>query len=126
VKKVFLFIFISLTVLACKKNKIEVEEKILFETNAASTNINSGSTFDLKITIKSKIPSNGLSIEVNASEENGGASIIQPGPISLVVSSANFMVQNLPRQKWVVVNVKVKSIRDPLNFAEQSFRIIYK
>lgn len=112
--------------MSCEKNEIEAEENIVFETNATSTIIHSGSSFDLKVTIKSKLPSTGLILEVNASDEASGTAIFQSGSLNVSTTTLNSLIQNLPRQKWVVVRVKVKSTKTTTNAAEQSFRIIYK
>ena len=125
--KIKLFmILVCIGFLSCEKNETEVEENVVFETNATSTIIHSGSSFDLKVTIKSKLPSSGLILEVNATDEVSGATIFQSGALNVSTTTLNSMIQNLPRQKWVVVRVKVKSTKTTTNVAEQTFRIIYK
>lgn len=125
--KIKLFmILVCIGFLSCEKNETEVEENVVFETNATSTIIHSGSSFDLKVTIKSKLPSSGLILEVNAADEVSGATIFQSGALNVSTTTLNSMIQNLPRQKWVVVRVKVKSTKTTTNVVEQTFRIIYK
>lgn len=124
IKLFMILVFIGFV--SCEKNEIEVEEKIVFETNATSTIIHSGSSFDLNVTIKSKLPSTGLIVEVNATDEASGAAVFQSGSLNVSSTTLNSLIQNLPRQKWVVVRVKVKSAKTTTNVSEQTFRIIYK
>lgn len=125
-KRIVLYVLLSSVLVGCKKNKIEVEENVVFETNASAAIINTASTFDLKVTIKSKIPSQGLKIAVTSIEEASGIAVVQPAPITIFTSTGNITLQNLPRQKWVSVTVNVSSIRTISNAASQTFKIIYK
>lgn len=125
--RIALVAIIYVMLIGCKKNAVEVEENIAFDISAASTVINPASSFDIKITMKSKVPSWGLKAEVSASEDVGGAAVSpQPSPLTFMTSTTTVSVQNLPRQKWVTVQVKVSSTKSTTNSAVQSFKIIYK
>ena len=128
-KKYFICILIVTSVLGCgKKAPVpDVEENIAFDMNASQAVISTSSSYDFKVTIKSKLPKAGIRIEVSATEEAGGASVSpQPAPITATNPITDCTVQNLPRQKWVIVNVKITSITTSTNTSTQTFRVVYK
>jgi hypothetical protein len=97
----------------------EVEENIVFELNAAQAAISTSSSYTFTVAMKSKLP--------KAAEEAGGAAVTpQNAPINALTASTDVTVQNLPRQKWVVVTVKVISISTATNTSTQTFRVVYK
>ena len=126
-KNLFLLLITIIFFTSCEKTKVEVEENISFELNAASAVINNGNTYDVKLTMKSKVPSWGVRVEATATEEAGGATVGPQAPATtLTLTTTNLSIQNLPRQKWVVVQVNVSSTKTTTNSSTQSFRIIYK
>lgn len=125
-KRNLIFIFLFSCFFSCKKTKVEIEETIVFETNAPSVVVNTSNSFDFQVIIKSKLPSKGLTLEVDAIDEALGNTIFQSAPLNMSTAVVKTLVQNLPQQKWVLVNVKIKSVMTPTNNASESFRIIYK
>lgn len=121
-------LLLSLLVInGCSKSKIEVEENIIFELSAGSAIIHTSNAYDVKLTMKSKLPSTGVRVETSATEETSGTPITpQAAAYTLTTASTSLTVQNLPRQKWVIVQVKASSIKTPTNSSSQSFRIIFK
>lgn len=116
-----------LLLVSCGKSKIDIEENIVFETNSSGAIINAASSYPFTAILKSKMPSNGIEIQVTATEELNGIEVLPQKSINKsLIASNDLIVQNLPRQKWVVVNVKVKSLTNPLNFSDKSFRVIFK
>lgn len=115
---------------SCKKSTttpVVKEENIVFETNAGLNAISTSGTFAFQVTLKSKMPTGGIKIEVSAIEEAGGAAVTpQPNPITSSTAVTDYSVQNLARQKWVVATVKVSSVTTPTNSSSQTFRVIYK
>ena len=105
----------------------DIEENIEFDLNATQAVISISSSYDFKVTIKSKLPKGGIRIEVSATEESGGALVSpQLAPFTSTNPIIDCTVQNLPRQKWVIVNVKITSITTSTNTSTQTFRVVYK
>ena len=116
-------------VMACGKKPPapEVEENVVFELNAAQAAISTSSSYDFKVTMRSKLPKAGIRIEISAAEEAGGAAVTpQPAPITATALSTDCSVQNLPRQKWVIATVKITSVSTSTNTSTQTFRVVYK
>lgn len=123
----FLLLLSLLLINSCTKSKIEVEDNVLFELSTGSAIINTTNTYDVKLTMKSKLPSSGVRVETSVTEETSGAAVTpQITASTLTTASTSLTIQNLPRQKWVIVQVKVSSIKNPTNNSSQSFRIIFK
>ena len=128
-KKYFIcMLFVAIAFGCGKKAPVpDVEENIVFDVNASQAVISSSSSYDFKVTIKSKLPKAGIRIEVSATEEAGGASVSpQPAPVNSTAAITDCVVQNLPRQKWVIVNVKITSLTTSTNTSTQTFRVVYK
>lgn len=129
-KKIILMCISVFLFASCKKASTPSapkEENIVFETNAGSNAISTSGTFDFQVILKSKMPTNGIRIEVTANEEATGTSVTpQASGITTTTTSTNVSVQNLPRQKWVEATVKVTSISTSTNTASSKLRVIYK
>ena len=128
-KKYLIYILLISAIISCGKKPPapEVEENIVFEQNAGQAAISTGSSYDFKVTMKSKLPKAGIRIEISAVEEAGGAAVTpQPAPITTTTLSADCSVQNLPRQKWVITTVKITSASTSSNTSTQTFRVVYK
>lgn len=103
------------------------EENISFDLNTGATVTQAAANYDFQVTLRSKMPTKGIKIEVTASEEVGGAAVTpQPAAINSTTSVTTASVQNLPRQKWVIVTVRVTSLNTATNTAVQTFKIIFK
>lgn len=122
--KNILFILILL-LFSCEKD--EVEESINFDLDASAVIINPSNNFEFNVILKSKMPKSGIKIEVTAVDEVSGTEIAPQLP-SFNTSQATMktLVKSLPRQKWVVVTVKVSSVKTSINNSSKTFRIIYK
>lgn len=124
-KNILILIVTILLLFSCKKK--EIEEIIVFETTAGSNTISTSGNYSFQITLKSKMPSNGIRIEVSAIEEVSGTSISpQMTPLNTSTAVNSVSVQNLPRQKWAEATVRVTSLTSSTNTASTKFRVIYK
>jgi hypothetical protein len=118
-----------MSLIGCEKNtsQKEVEENINFEMNPSFSSISSSTTYDFKVTLKSKMPLGGVIIDIIAIDEGSGTPILpQALGITSITSVSNLSVLNLPRQKWVETTVKVTSKQTATNSATAKFRVIYK
>ena len=62
-----------------------------------------------------------------AAEEATGTPVVpQTSTVSSSTSITDCLVQNLPRQTWVVATVKVTSSSTLTNTASQTFRVVFK
>lgn len=128
-KRIIVAIFILSSFAGCKKAAVQPvkEENIVFDVNTALSSISTSTTFAFQVTLKSKMPANGIRIDVTAIDESSGTAIL---PQATGITSTNVLnnvsVQNLPRQKWVEAMVKVTSISTSTNSASSRFRVIYK
>jgi hypothetical protein len=104
------------------------EPNITFDVDASSANINPGSTFNFNVKLTSAMPSSqGIKIDISASEEVTGNSVSPQNPTTTSTSATTpVSVINLPQQKWVVTTVKVSSVATPTNNATKTFRVVYK
>lgn len=110
-----------------KKVAPEIEENISFELNTGAVIVSSGSSQAFKVTMKSKIPKAGIKIDISAAEEATGTPVVpQTSTVSSSTSITDCLVQNLPRQTWVVATVKVTSSSTLTNTASQTFRVVFK
>jgi len=128
-KTTLTYILFTCILLGCGKKPPapEVEENVVFELNASQAAISTNSSYDFKVTMKSKLPKAGIRIEVSAAEEAGGAAVTpQPAPVTTMAATADLYVQNLPRQKWVIATIKVTSVSTSTNTSTQTFRVVYK
>ncbi len=109
---------------ACKK---EVqEEAIKFYTDAPADTKSIGSNYIVWITVESAMPLDGVEIEYTLTGESDNSSIPQ-GPVIWTTSkSTSIILMNLPRQKYCVCNITVRSKSKSSNSATKSFRIVYK
>ncbi|MEO0065466.1 MAG: hypothetical protein RI983_792 [Bacteroidota bacterium] len=127
-KRYWLLFLPFLMAISCsKKTAPEVEENISFQLNTGAVITSAGSNQEFKVTLSSKMPKSGIKIDITAAEEATGIPVI---PQSSAISSSSIvtdcLVQNLPRQKWVVTTVKVSSANTPSNNVTQTFKIVYK
>lgn len=128
-KTTLTYILFICILLSCGKKPPapEVEENVVFELNASQAAISTNSSYDFKVTMKSKLPKAGIRIELSAAEEAGGAAVTpQPAPVITTEATTDLSVQNLPRQKWVIATVKVTSVSTSTNTSTQTFRVVYK
>lgn len=132
-KKYVMLLVCVLTFFSCKKKTTPTptptptEENIAFDLNTGATVNHTASNFDFQVTLRSKMPTKGIKIDVTASEEATGTAVTpQPSAINSSTSVTNASVQNLPRQKWVITTVKVTSLSTATNSATQTFKVVYK
>lgn len=132
-KKYLILICFFVGIVSCGKKSTPTpiptptEENIAFDLNTGATVNHTASNFDFQVTLRSKMPTKGIKIEVTASEEATGTAVTpQPSAINSSTSVTSASVQNLPRQKWVVTTVKVTSLSTGTNSATQTFKVIYK
>lgn len=133
-KKQLKVIFLSLILIAaCSKGgdpaptPTPTEPTIAFDLDAAAINNALGSSFGFNVTLTSAMPStSGIRIEVTAAEEGSGSSIIQNASIVSTVAKTAATVIGLPIQKWVIVTVKVTSVKTSTNTLSKNFRVVSK
>jgi hypothetical protein len=127
-QKYFWSILMVLAIAACKKpDNGPAEDKIVFTTNATNGAFSAAANYPFRIQLKSKMPADGIKIEIIATQEAGGALVSPQTPAFTTKDTlVNTAVSNLPRQLWVVTKVRVSSVTAPLNRDSSSFRVIFK
>lgn len=121
----YLFVIAVLLLYSCQKE--EVEESLNFDIDASAVVINPSNTYDFNVILKSKMPQAGISIEITAVEEVSGQVVLPQVPLlTTTQNTTKTLVKSLPRQKWVLVTVKVTSIKVNTNTSFKTFRVIYK
>jgi hypothetical protein len=110
---------------ACKKEKNE-EEAIRFYTDALANAKSLGPNYVVGITIESAMPAAGVEIEYTLTGESDNLLIPQGPKIVTKGKFATFTLMNLPRQKYCVCKITVRSKSNLANSATVSFRIVYK
>ena len=110
---------------ACKKVEIQ-EEAIRFTTDAPADTRSLGSNYIVWITLASAMPRDGVEIQYTLEGEADNVLIPQGPSISTKGKSISIILMNLPRQKYCVCTITVRSKGKSSNFATTTFRIIYK
>ncbi len=127
-KYLYVILLLIITSIACSKGGGEPPEpNIVFDLDAAAINNALGSSFGFNVTLTSAIPStSGIRIEVTAAEEGSGSSITQNAAIVSTIAKTSATVIGLPIQKFVIVTVKVTSVKTSTNTSTKTFRVVYK
>ena len=112
--------------LGCKKKSADIEPPIAFEMDADLVNVSFSDRFNFAVRITSAMPLFGVKVGSTAKEEISGQVVEQELPLYSNTAQAGQFIKNLPRQKWVIVTVKVSSFRDTLNCATKTFKVVYK
>lgn len=113
---------------ACKKpDNGPAEDKLSFTIDATNGAFSAAANYPFRIQLKSKMPTDGIKIEILANQEASGAAVTPQTPAfttkdTLVTTS----VSNLPRQLWVVAKVRVSSVTTSTNKDSATFRVIFK
>lgn len=121
-------LFLLLTVAACKKPDTgPAEDKIDIAKDFATGVFSPAANYPIKVQLKSKMPADGIKIEILASQEANGAAVTpQTPPFTTKDTVVNTAVTNLPRQVWVVTKVRVTSVTTSTNKDSATFRVIFK
>jgi hypothetical protein len=127
-QKYVLVIAAMLAIAACKKpDNGPAEDKIRFTIDATNGAFSAAANYPFKIQLKSKMPADGIKIEILANQEASGAGVTPQTPAFTTKDTlVNTAVSNLPRQLWVVTKVRVSSVTSPLNKDSSNFRVIFK
>ncbi len=129
-KNIFGLLLIIIVAIACSKKSDPPpppEAPIAFDLDAAAINNALGSSFGFNVTLTSAMPStSGIRIEVTAIEEGTGTSLTQNAAIVSTVTKTAATVIGLPIQKWVIVTVKVISVKTSTNSLSKTFRVVFK
>jgi len=110
---------------ACKKAEVQ-EEAIRFTTDAPADTKSLGSNHIVWIAVESAMPKGGVDIQYTLAGEADNLLIPQGPAISTKSKSVSIILMNLPRQKYCVCTITVRSKTKSANSATASFRIIYK
>jgi hypothetical protein len=124
-RRITLFSFVLLVLCCNDKDNWEPEEALRISTDATSYMILSGPELDLTVQIESKMPPNGVNIQIRVTEELTGS------VVSLRSEYANqravpLKITSIPRQVICVCTITVVSKGDQSNQAAASFRVAYK
>jgi hypothetical protein len=114
-----------LLVTACKKN-VPAEDTLDVKLSAASIEAFPSNSFPLTVSIKSRMPPNGVTIKIEANREDTNAGIYSILTSSILTGN-DFSVSPLPPgQVYCKVNVTVTSASLASNTWTGSFRVLWK
>ena len=131
-KKIFIYLpLIVVLMLSCKKSDTPaapvVEPPIAFSLDAGDNSIALSSTFAVKATLTSALPSaQGVKIEITVLDQTSSSSITQSAAVTSTTLINSLQLSSLPQQHLCNATVKVSSIATPTNTASKSFTVIYK
>jgi len=127
-QKYFWVILTMFAIAACNKpDNGPAEDKIAFTIDATNGAFSAAANYPFRVQLKSKMPADGIKIEILANQEASGSAVTPQTPAfttkdTLITTS----VSNLPRQLWVVTKVRVSSVTTSTNKDSATFRVIFK
>lgn len=124
-RPIALFSFVLLMLCCNDKDTWEPEEALRISTDATSYMILSGPEVDLNVLIESRMPRNGVNIEIRVTDERTG-SIVSLRSQYATQRTVPLKITSIPRQVICVCAITVVSKDDQSNKAVASFRVAYK
>ncbi len=140
-KRYFLLMFVSAAVfVSCSKKPAptptpppEVEENIAFsidpDPGATIAQTNPGTTHRVKVTLTSKMPSTGITIDVSTKRESDNSDLESAQSIKTTTSATDVTIgstNNFPSGVVYNVTIKVTSQKTATNSSTKSFKVARK
>jgi hypothetical protein len=133
-KSVFLFFLFAAISVGCKKGSsggggnTTNEDPLVIAIDPDPGNsiaVSLGSNYSFNILIQSKMPSQGVSVDIRCNKELDNSSVFS-ATVQSSASPVPVIITNLPFNEVTVVTIDVKSKSTPTNTAYKTFRLAKK
>lgn len=100
------------------------EANLVVETDPANGTVQAPSIgpFNLKVTITSAMPANGVKIDISAKKDDGSGTVFYSTSSNTSAGVSNFSITNTPSNVQCLVEVKVTSLTKSTNQWSGSYR----
>lgn len=139
-KITFPFLLFTMAVLSCSKKPApaptpapEVEENIAYsidpDPGTSVTQTNPGATHRVKVTLTSKMPSSGITIDVSTKKESDNTDLESAQSIKTSTAATDVTIgstTNFPSGVVYMVTIKVSSQKTSTNSSTKTFKVARK
>ncbi len=133
-KNVLLILLFAAVAIGCKKGSsggggsTVNEDPLIIAIDPDPGNsvaISLGSNYSFNILIQSKMPAQGVSVDISCNKEIDN-SVVYSATLQSTVSTVPVIISNLPFNEVTIVTLNVKSKSTPTNTASKTFRLAKK